>query len=323
MDEVVLDGKTYVASKKAATECSYTQDYVGQLARKGLIDARRISGQWYIFLSSLQAYKANAETFKPEPPKYQPDPTVEATIQVEGKEYVSAARAAKLTDYNQDYVGQLARAGKIPSRQVGTRWYVERESLLTHKKEKDALLRAVQAESVGLQRPQLQVRPITERPALKKPDQPLLAYSKDEMPLFPEIHSEIDKETALKAVTREPEAVPSVPQVRGTSKIPIRILRQIDIRIPGDAPKEMAAPIQREEKVPTPGNTIFSKLFTPIAFAAVILIAVGLGVYKRDVIYSSVTGATLPQVASVGGISTGIADFLEPIVTKELLYIRK
>src|SRR6185436_1354852 len=84
MDEVVLEGKSYIPSRLAALACEYAQDYVGQLCRKGFIDAKRISGQWYVHLSSLQAYKSKAETFKPEPPKYQPDPNVEATLDVDG-----------------------------------------------------------------------------------------------------------------------------------------------------------------------------------------------------------------------------------------------
>ena len=61
MEEVVVDGKTYIASRKAALECGYAQDYVGQLARKGFIDAKRVSGQWYIHLESLKEYKRKAD----------------------------------------------------------------------------------------------------------------------------------------------------------------------------------------------------------------------------------------------------------------------
>src|ERR1700722_5857714 len=151
-EEMQIDGKSYISSKRASHLSGYAQDYIGQLARKALIDARRIGGLWYIYMESLENYKQKAGEFKPEPP-VRPESTEPGTlIFFDGKEYLSAARAAEQTGYTQDYVGQLARTGSVLSQQVGNRWYVERQSLLGHKKEKDALLGAVQSESVGIQK---------------------------------------------------------------------------------------------------------------------------------------------------------------------------
>lgn len=153
-EELSIDGKSYITSKRAAVNTGYTQDYIGQLARSGQIDARRVGGLWYIATDSLNAYKQKADTFKPTPPQAAPyrvqDP--ETLVGIDGKEYISASRASDVSGYHQDYVGQLARSGKVDSRQIGNRWYVERGKLMAHKSEKDALLAAVQAESVGLGR---------------------------------------------------------------------------------------------------------------------------------------------------------------------------
>ncbi|MBI5644464.1 hypothetical protein HY970_00010 [Candidatus Kaiserbacteria bacterium] len=150
-DELFISGKTYVSSKKAADESGYAQDYIGQLGRSGVIDAQRVGGLWYVSMDSLLRYKQNSAIARPQPAgrSFAQDP--EAIVNFDGKDYISASRASKITAYNQDYVGQLARAGKILSRQVGNRWYVEREGLLAHKREKDTLLAKVQVESVGLQ----------------------------------------------------------------------------------------------------------------------------------------------------------------------------
>jgi hypothetical protein len=150
--ELTVDGKTYVTSKQAAVTSGYAQDYIGQLARKQLIDARRIGGLWYVHMESLEEYQKQAEAFKPQPPAYQPEgnSAPESVISFDGRDYVSAAKAAALTGYHQDYVGQLARGGAVLSRQIGNRWYVDREGILAHKNDKDALLAAVQAESVGI-----------------------------------------------------------------------------------------------------------------------------------------------------------------------------
>jgi hypothetical protein len=52
---------------------------------------------------------------------------------LEHKTYISARRAAEITGYTSDYVGQLCRAGKIESKIVARSWFVLEESLLKHK----------------------------------------------------------------------------------------------------------------------------------------------------------------------------------------------
>src|SRR3989338_10462388 len=151
-DEITLDDKSYVSSKRASELSGYSQDYIGQLARGGYIDAQRVGGLWYIYLDSLKSYKEKTENEKPQPPQPNTSQDPDTLVFFDGKEFISASRASKLTGYSQDYVGQLARSGKVLSRQVGTRWYIDRQALLEHKKEKDALLAAVQANAVGIRR---------------------------------------------------------------------------------------------------------------------------------------------------------------------------
>jgi len=55
------------------------------------------------------------------------------TITMDGRTYLSSARAAQLVGYTKDYVGQLARAGKIDAKLVGRSWYVEEGSVRKHK----------------------------------------------------------------------------------------------------------------------------------------------------------------------------------------------
>ena len=51
-----------------------------------------------------------------------------------GEKFISARRAAQEVGYAEDYVGQLCRDGKLPSRMVGRSWYVSRKAILAHKK---------------------------------------------------------------------------------------------------------------------------------------------------------------------------------------------
>lgn len=52
---------------------------------------------------------------------------------IEDKKYVSSKRAAKITGYAKDYVGQLCREGRVPARLVGRSWYVLESAIQDHR----------------------------------------------------------------------------------------------------------------------------------------------------------------------------------------------
>jgi hypothetical protein len=52
-------------------------------------------------------------------------------LEIQGKKYISSKRASELTGYAKDYVGQLARAGKVPGTRVGRAWYVDEATILS------------------------------------------------------------------------------------------------------------------------------------------------------------------------------------------------
>lgn len=54
-------------------------------------------------------------------------------IFVEDKKYISSKRAAKITGYAKDYVGQLCREGRVPARFVGRSWYVLETAIQDHR----------------------------------------------------------------------------------------------------------------------------------------------------------------------------------------------
>lgn len=57
MDELTIDGKTYISSKKAAVITGYAKDYVGQLCREGRVEARLVGRSWYVYEPSLSAHR--------------------------------------------------------------------------------------------------------------------------------------------------------------------------------------------------------------------------------------------------------------------------
>jgi hypothetical protein len=47
-----------------------------------------------------------------------------------GIKYISSKRAASISGYAKDYIGQLIRSGKLKATRVGRNWFVEEKSLL-------------------------------------------------------------------------------------------------------------------------------------------------------------------------------------------------
>lgn len=54
-------------------------------------------------------------------------------LTLDGKIYVSSKRAAEMTGYAKDYVGQLCREGRVAARLVGRNWYVLKSAIEEHR----------------------------------------------------------------------------------------------------------------------------------------------------------------------------------------------
>lgn len=306
-DEIEIEGVKYISSKRASGLSGYAQDYIGQLARKGLIDAQRVGGLWYVSFSSLTSYKAKADTYKPQPPQRVRVSDPDSLIAFDGKDHVSAARAAEITGYHQDYVGQLARSGTVMSRQVGNRWYVEREGILAHKQQKDGLLAAVQSQAVGLVRPS-HVPEETASGSDYVGSGSYLTYTRDDgdlMPVLRERDMNIDvreKTNAEKWETSDP------------APVPIRIIH----RPPSRA--HMSSETVKSRK------TLIYGTLAASALTIVIVLSFGFPMLRSSSIYTSskgVTGNALTASATVGLAKLSrIGDFLEKLLVPELVYRR-
>jgi len=310
-EELFLEGKTYISSKRAAGETGYAQDYIGQLARKGLIAAQRVGGLWYVQMDSLTGYQRNSASYTPTAPVNSPK-ELDTVITFDGKDYVSAARAAKLTGYNQDYIGQLARGGKVLSRQIGNRWYVDRQMLLSHKSQKDSLLAAVQAESLGIQRPapvQLSVaEPVSE---------PLLTYlredDRDLMPVSAEQKGSHDEITAASTST-------------SVTPIAIRRVTPLTMASVRPAPAVVHAFPKRSKKA---GNAMRRATQVGIALTFVVVLSYGFSTLKSGSVYTvnvRAAGSVISKSAySAAAIEAGngLISKIERWIAPELTYERK
>ncbi len=68
-DHLIIDGKMYVTTRRAAEIAGYSADYVGQLCRAGKLERRMINRIWYVENESIlkhseESFKANHTSFK-------------------------------------------------------------------------------------------------------------------------------------------------------------------------------------------------------------------------------------------------------------------
>lgn len=304
--EIDLGGTIYISSKRAAELTGYTQDYIGQLARGAHIQAQRVSGHWYVVEKSLFEYKEKAEQYKPTPPSSESRvDTTEASVVFDGAEFISAQRASKISGYHADYVSQLARSNKIPGRQVGNRWFVDEKSILAHKKEKDSLLAAVQADSVGLARNKAD----SEAPA----GRPLhFVYRESAIPQepIPEIESKINSEPENKydLGIESPEM---------SKFIPIRVLKTDNTVYPRNAE------ISPKMKIAPRSNNLSLLLGTVLLLVVISVV----GYYGFKVFFSTNESVLSQQYDGIvsspdesDGILSSIRAFLMNGLSRELIY---
>ena len=303
-DEIDFAGKQYVSSRRAAHMSGYTQDYIGQLARAGHIEAQRIGGLWYVSYDSLDSYKTKAGEYVPQSPLA---PTAQhddlgSFVALDGKDYISSSRASDLSGYTQDYIGQLARGGQLMARQVGNRWYVERGSLLSHKNEKDSLLAAVQAESVGLG-----TRTHLTDGDRHKADLNLMTYITENAALKADMEHD-DRED-------RPENAPS--GERQTRIVPIRVVRNpISIKYADIPAQKQAAERPRRTAAPMVG------MLGAVA-TIVVLVTFGFASIRSK---SSYTTNIIPHASSMAALASeaveSAGDILERWLAPEISYRR-
>jgi hypothetical protein len=94
MDEILIEEKKYVSSKRAAQITGYAKDYIGQLCREGRVSARLVGRSWYVLESAIQDHRFGVENNnrditpvidppvqdKWEAPHYQAEESVDTTI---------------------------------------------------------------------------------------------------------------------------------------------------------------------------------------------------------------------------------------------------
>lgn len=148
-------------------------------------------------------------------------------LDVGGKKYISSKRASEITAYAKDYIGQLARAGKVPGTRFGRAWYVEEAAILRHAGkaldvptiEHDAAVSATGSEAVKLQ-PALPQKPLLSPHMIAPIAMPKtwssIRYIEDTEELFPKIVERTPEQAIIEQVNTDfiPPATPVVAAAR-------------------------------------------------------------------------------------------------------------
>jgi hypothetical protein len=66
MDEILIEEKKYISSKRAAKVTGYAKDYIGQLCREGRVSARLVGRNWYVLESAIQDHRFGQQEIEPE-----------------------------------------------------------------------------------------------------------------------------------------------------------------------------------------------------------------------------------------------------------------
>lgn len=109
-------------------------------------------------------------------------------LTLDGQIYISSKRAAKITGYAKDYVGQLCREGRITARLVGRSWYVLEDSIKEHRFGGDQV--EINEENVN---DSVESTPLS--PTEPEVSTPTAIYSSEETTLIPELEEKNEEET--------------------------------------------------------------------------------------------------------------------------------
>lgn len=138
MDELTIDGKTYVSSKRAAQISGYAKDYVGQLCREGRIEARTVGRSWYVLLSALESHRLKDSTPEPEEKK-----EIELAAEVLIEKEAAVDTTWKQPTYSPERLASMPSFSDRPS-QVNKLYAPSARDMHAETKEQEALVTQMQ-----------------------------------------------------------------------------------------------------------------------------------------------------------------------------------
>lgn len=121
-------------------------------------------------------------------------------LTIGGKTYVSSKRAAEITGYAKDYVGQLCREGHVEARMVGRSWYVLESSIREHRFGKEEAAEVVE-------KPEY-------KPSYTRASWTEATYEAEKAPVIPELTERV----SVNVFEMEQESIPEESEADSESK---------------------------------------------------------------------------------------------------------
>ena len=309
MDYILIEGKNYISSKRAAEIMGYTQDYVGQLCRAGKMRAERISGVWYVSEDEFSSQKKINDTIMSFSVLDEKSNKINVknerrALILDGNEFISSKRAAEIMGYTQDYVGQLCRAGKINARQVGKGWYIPSSVVYATSKKtesKDIIVEVsttplLKEEAIEPEIEELDVQPVVQIAPTK--------YVKDNNPLIPE--PKRLRHPVLHEILEDKE------EVSHSRDIPIRRVPMGVMRIPSY--ERIRPPRPHREPVISISNEKYYEEYAPSFFLKPIIVgictlvlALSLNAVPHRLVFNAENRSVSTVFLSGGSPSSGLA----------------
>lgn len=147
------------------------------------------------------------------------------SLDIEGKEYISARRAASEHGYTSDYIGQLVRKGSLEGKKVGRAWYVSVGSLSAYEKvlEEEKQTRSVQMKEEVAKYAEAPVKVIVH-PPIEKPykEAPVKSEIKEEPVSKVSIH-DVDTVFGMRYLSDEESVLPTLEARRNRAEEEVRV----------------------------------------------------------------------------------------------------
>jgi len=182
---------------------------------------------------------------------------MEKELEFNGKTYISSKRAAEITGYTHDYIGQLCRSGKVEGQLVGRTRFVDKDSLLAHVRRYSGAEKAASSaafSSTDDQVPQMSAgedkNTLEEKDISSRRDADIFSHESLRTPAFtsaaipPAIASEIpvdDTDIRKIPITKKHRSIPSAPTARRT-QASLRHAPAVAAVVPSHAAPMLALP---------------------------------------------------------------------------------
>jgi len=316
MNELTIDGKLYVSSKKASELTGYAKDYVGQLCREGHVEARMVGRSWYVLETSILAHRFGGD---PHAESLNTTDSVEAE-----KEPVSAPNAWGQATYVPDMAPTMPIPTFVqnaqPNRTADTaaptaetltdmqaawkEWFAQKQDTLIEtpeiidereeEAEREAQVEEDMAESVIESAEPVSIQPIYQ------PEQ------EAEQPHHDEIEEESEP-VPIHHTSETPRYSAAVPEERNYPTVEREMVRQEEEEVVLTKKERRYAMVQarkarkaRRSKVGT-GSVILRAMLLATIVLTVAITAIGTGFAER---YIHEDKALLPVFNYLGGTST-------------------